>query len=268
MSCRWCCWLCCWWCCPPCGLAGRAAASRDSQDRVADSSAIAAEVLNAIPVVQLHCRAARSLALCHGSRSAFSTAVQRTRARPCWWLSSSSPTPPCCWGLYRGHAGRAGGRNDRGHLGQTVVYVMLLAGAVAVLGEVYGDLLRAAGATERLMELLASESPVAEPAAPCHCRPRAGAGGRVCCGAVSLPSRPDRPALEDFSLTLAPGDRGLVGASGAGKTTVFQLLQRFYDIERPAGHAQRSGIFFNGWTFGTSPSPRCAATLPPFPRTR
>lgn len=224
--------------------------SRDSQDRVADSSAIAAEVLNAIPVVQSYTAEQREASrFATAAESAFSTAVQRTRARSvlvAFIIIANAAL--LLWGLYRGTQAVLAGEMTAGHLGQTVVYVMLLAGAVAVLGEVYGDLLRAAGATERLMELLASESPVAEPAAPVPL-PSTGQGLAVEFASVQFryPSRPDKPALEDFSLTLAPGETvALVGASGAGKTTVFQLLQRFYDIERPAGHAQRSGIFFNG----------------------
>jgi ATP-binding cassette, subfamily B, bacterial len=124
------------------------------------------------------------------------------------------------------------GQMTAGHLGQTVVYVALLAGAVAVLGEVYGDVLRAAGATERLMELLASRSPVADPAAH-QTLALSGRGLEVEFDQVQFhyPSRPDAPALQDFSLRLAAGETvALVGASGAGKTTVFQLLQRFYDV--------------------------------------
>ena len=224
--------------------------SRDSQDRVADSSAIAAEVLNAIPVVQSYTAEQREASrFATAAESAFSTAVQRTRARSvlvAFIIIANAAL--LLWGLYRGTQAVLAGEMTAGHLGQTVVYVMLLAGAVAVLGEVYGDLLRAAGATERLMELLASESPVAEPATPVPL-PATGQGLAVEFASVQFryPSRPDRPALEDFSLTLAPGETvALVGASGAGKTTVFQLLQRFYDIERPAGQAQRSGILFNG----------------------
>ena len=224
--------------------------SRDSQDRVADSSAIAAEVLNAIPVVQSYTAEQREASrFATAAESAFSTAVQRTRARSvlvAFIIIANAAL--LLWGLYRGTQAVLAGEMTAGHLGQTVVYVMLLAGAVAVLGEVYGDLLRAAGATERLMELLASESPVAEPATPVPL-PATGQGLAVEFASVQFryPSRPDKPALEDFSLTLAPGETvALVGASGAGKTTVFQLLQRFYDIERPAGQAQRSGIFFNG----------------------
>ena len=115
-----------------------------------------------------------------------------------------------------------------------------MAGATTVLGEVYGDLLRAAGATERLMELLASESPVAAPAQPLPL-PQTGQGLSVQFEQVDFhyPSRPGQSALQGFTLTLQPGETvALVGASGAGKTTVFQLLQRFYDIDdAPAGQA-------------------------------
>ena len=151
-------------------------------------SAIAAEVLNAIPVVQ-SCTAEQREAsrFATAAESAFSTAAAHPRTLRAGGFHHHRQRRPAAGGLYRGTQAVLAGEMTAGHLGQTVVYVMLLAGAVAVLGEVYGDLLRAAGATERLMELLASESPVAEPAAPCHCRPRARAGGRVCFGAVSLP---------------------------------------------------------------------------------
>ena len=148
------------------------------------------------------------------------------------------------WGLYRGTSAVLDGQLSAGHLGQTVVYVILLAGAVAVLGEVYGDLLRAAGATERLMELLDSRSPVASPVAPLAL-PDTGQGLAVAFEKVNFhyPSRPGMPALEDFSLTLSPGETvALVGASGAGKTTVFQLLQRFYDVDGNQG----GSIHLNG----------------------
>jgi ABC-type lipoprotein export system ATPase subunit len=109
--------------------------------------------------------------------------------------------------------------------------VIIFAGAVAVLGEVYGDLLRAAGATERLMELLASRSPVASPERPVAA-PATGGGSAVAFEGVSFhyPSRPLTPALKDFTLRVAPGETvALVGPSGAGKSTVFSLLLRFYD---------------------------------------
>jgi ATP-binding cassette subfamily B protein len=118
-----------------------------------------------------------------------------------------------------------------GHLGQTVVYVIILASASAVLGETYGDLLRAAGATERLMELLESASPIHSPANPIPA-PVIQAGSAIEFEAVNFnyPSRPLQSALSNFSMRVAPGETvAIVGPSGAGKSTVFQLLLRFYD---------------------------------------
>jgi ATP-binding cassette, subfamily B, bacterial len=138
------------------------------------------------------------------------------------------------WGLYEGTQAVLRGEITAGQLGQAALYVAIFAGAVAVLGEVYGDLLRAAGATERLMELLASRSPVESPREPISA-PTPAAGSRVQFDAVRFhyPSRPATPALADFSLAIAPGETiALVGPSGAGKTTVFQLLLRFYDPQQ------------------------------------
>jgi ATP-binding cassette subfamily B protein len=212
--------------------------SRDSQDRVADSSAIAAEVLNAVPVVQSYTAEPRESArFRRATDNAFDVAIKRTRARAllvAFIIIANAAL--LLWGLYRGTQAVLAGQMSAGHLGQTVVYVILLAGAVAVLGEVYGDLLRAAGATERLMELLGSSSPVADPTVP-KPLPRDGSGLQVAFENVQFhyPSRPDQPALKDFTLHLAPGETvALVGASGAGKTTVFQLLQRFYDVDTDA----------------------------------
>ena len=217
--------------------------SRDSQDRVADSSAIAAEVLNAVPVVQSYTAERHEVArFTQATQHAFDAAVHRTRARAllvAFIIIANAAL--LLWGLYRGTSAVLDGQLSAGHLGQTVVYVILLAGAVAVLGEVYGDLLRAAGATERLMELLDSKSPVESPAAPLAL-PDTGQGLAVAFEQVQFhyPSRPGVPALEDFSLVLSPGETvALVGASGAGKTTVFQLLQRFYDVDENHGGSIR-----------------------------
>jgi ATP-binding cassette subfamily B protein len=118
--------------------------------------------------------------------------------------------------------------------------VVILVGSVAVLSEVYGDLLRAAGATERLMELLQAQSPVADPPAPQPLPALTNAAGQSAGAAVRFdavgfhyPSRPAQAALQDFSLAVAPGETvAIVGPSGAGKSTVFQLLLRFYDAEQ------------------------------------
>ena len=210
--------------------------SRASQDRVADSSAIAAEVLNAIPVVQSYTQERREAERFDAStENAFSVAIKRSRMRSFLVAFIISATfGALLWGLYQGTQAVLAGKITAGHLGETVVYVIILAGAVAVLGEVYGDLLRAAGATERLMELLHSKSPVASPAQPVP--PRAAQGGsRIELDAITFhyPSRPATAALKDFTLAVAPGETvALVGPSGAGKSTVFQLLLRFYDPAR------------------------------------
>ena len=207
--------------------------SRASQDRVADSSAIAAEVLNAIPIVQSYTaedREARRFG--DSTESAFHTAIRRTRARAgmvAFIIISTAAL--LLWGLYQGTQAVLAGTITPGHLGQTVVYIIILAGAVAVLGEVYGDLLRAAGASERLMELLASASPVQSPAQPLQA-PAPKGGSALVFDDISFhyPSRPAQPALSGFTLDVQPGQTvALVGPSGAGKTTVFGLLLRYYD---------------------------------------
>ncbi|MDI1273267.1 ABC transporter transmembrane domain-containing protein [Polaromonas sp.] len=207
--------------------------SRASQDRVADSSAIAAEVLNAIPVVQSYTAEAREAARFDQSTTdAFNTAVRRTAARSVLVAFIIIATSAALlWGLYSGTQAVMRGDITAGHLGQTVVYVIILASATAVLGEVYGDLLRAAGATERLMELLETRSPVTSPSNPVPA-PVVRAGSAIKFEAVNFhyPSRPLQAALSDFSLNVAPGETvAIVGPSGAGKSTVFQLLLRFYD---------------------------------------
>jgi ATP-binding cassette, subfamily B, bacterial len=209
--------------------------SRASQDRMADSSAIAAEVLNAIPVVQSYTAEARESARFDAStQNAFVTAIRRNKTRSALVAFIIIATSAALlWGLYQGTQAVMQGKITAGHLGQTVVYVIILASAFAVLGEVYGDLLRAAGATERLMELLHAPSRIIskQNKALTQVNPAQAA---IELRAINFhyPSRPTQPALQDFSLRVLPGETvALVGESGAGKTTVFQLLQRFYDAQ-------------------------------------
>ncbi|MEO7160159.1 MAG: ABC transporter transmembrane domain-containing protein [Polaromonas sp.] len=218
--------------------------SRASQDRVADSSAIAAEVLNAIPVVQSYTAEAREAArFDQSTTAAFVTAIRRTKARSVLVAFIIIATSAALlWGLYQGTQAVMRGDVTAGHLGQTVVYVIILASAAAVLGEVYGDLLRAAGATERLMELLESRSPIVSPSNPAPVQvPRAGSAIKFKAVTFHYPSRPTQPALTDFTLSVAPGETvAIVGPSGAGKTTVFQLLLRFYDPR--SGRIELDGV--------------------------
>ncbi|WP_422014185.1 ABC transporter transmembrane domain-containing protein [Roseateles sp.] len=218
--------------------------SRASQDRVADTSAIAAEVLNAVTVVQSYTQeAAESRRFSAASEAAFDTAISRTRVRS--FLVAFIITAvfgAMLWGLYQGTQAVVAGKISAGHLGQTVVYVTLLVSSVAVLAEVWGDVLRAAGATERLIELMEARSPVADPAAPQALSATTG-GSRVEFDHIGFhyPSRPLTAALDGLSLTVQPGETvALVGPSGAGKTTVFQLLLRFYDPQ--SGQIRLNGV--------------------------
>ncbi|MFT3856478.1 MAG: ABC transporter transmembrane domain-containing protein [Aquabacterium sp.] len=207
--------------------------SRASQDRVADSSAIAAEVLNAVPVVQSYTAEQREAARFHeATENAFRTGERRIKARAVLVaFIISATTGALLWGLYQGTQAVLEGKITAGHMGQTIVYVILLLSSVAALSEVYGDILRAAGATERLMELLSARSPIQSPAQP-RALPAPAGGSRVNFSHVHFhyPSRPGQPALSDIMLSVNPGETiALVGPSGAGKSTVFQLLLRFYD---------------------------------------
>jgi len=207
--------------------------SRASQDRVADTSAIAAEVLNAVTVVQSYTQeGAEAQRFAKASEAAFDTARKRTRIRSFMVaFIITAVFGAMLWGLYQGTQAVIAGKISAGHLGQTVVYVTLLVSSVAVLAEVWGDVLRAAGATERLIELMEARSPVADPPAPQALASNSGGSG-VEFDAIQFhyPSRPATAALDWLSLTVEPGETvALVGPSGAGKSTVFQLLLRFYD---------------------------------------
>jgi ATP-binding cassette subfamily B protein len=218
--------------------------SRASQDRVADSSAIAAEVLNAVAVVQSYTQESREAARFERStESAFETARKRTVVRAALVAFIITATfGALLWGLHQGTQAVIRGDISAGHLGQTVVYVIILVSSVAVLSEVYGDLLRAAGATERLMELLSAKSPVAQPLQPLALpATQRGSAIRLAGVQFNYPSRPHHPTLRDVDLVVKPGETvALVGPSGAGKSTVFQLLLRFYDAQQ--GEVEIDGV--------------------------
>ncbi len=218
--------------------------SRASQDRIADTSGIAAEVLNAIPVVQSFTQeAAEAQRFSVANETAFATSVRRTGTRALLTAFLIVGTfGALLWGLYGGVQAVLAGQVTAGQLSQTALYIMLVASSVAVLAEVWGDLLRASGATERLMELLSARSAIADPPAP-RALPASRGGARVAFERVTFtyPSRPQQPVLRELTFEVAPGQTvALVGPSGAGKTTIFQLLQRFYEVD--AGALRLDGI--------------------------
>lgn len=218
--------------------------SRASQDRIADTSGIAGEILNAIPIVQsFNQQAAEAHRFGVANEQAFATSIRRTGMRS--MLTAFviiGVFGSLLYGLYGGVQAVLDGTITAGQLSQTALYIMVVAGSVAVLAEVWGDLLRASGATERLMELLGAQSTVRDPPQPVT-PPACSGGVRIEFDAVrfTYPSRPKHPVLNELTLAIAPGENvALVGPSGAGKTTIFQLLQRFYDID--AGSLRIDGI--------------------------
>ena len=206
--------------------------SRASQDRIADLSAHADEAIGAIRTVQAFGQEGRDRKRFSGLvETAFGTAVERIRAR----ATLTALVIVLAFGavslvLWIGGHDVLAGRITAGELSAFVFYAVVVAGAVGALSEVIGDLQRAAGATERLIELLHTEPEIRAPARP---RPLPEpARGQVAFESVAFhyPSIPERSALESVDLTVAPGERlAIVGPSGAGKTTLFQLLLRFYD---------------------------------------
>lgn len=206
--------------------------SRDTQDRVADVAAYVDETLHEIRTVQAYAHEPHDRAR-FGARveAAFGTALRRIGNRA-WLVALAMFLTLGSVGviLWIGGHDVLAGRITAGELSAFVFYAVLIAGAVGAISEVYGDLQRAAGATERLMALLHATPQVRAPAQPVpmpDTRHGAIAFENV---RFSYPSRPEPVALEDIAFAVAPGERvALVGPSGAGKSTVFQLLLRFYD---------------------------------------
>jgi len=211
--------------------------ARATQDRVGDVSAYVDEALHEIRTVQAYGHEPVDRRE-FGKRVelAFATAVQRISQR----ALLVAAVIMLVFGavgvmLWIGGHDVIAGRLTPGQLSAFVFYAVLVASAVGTISEVIGDLQRAAGATERLFELLAIEPAIAVPAQPLALPHPAR--GTVALHGVTFhyPSRPDTAALSEFTLDVAAGEKvALVGPSGAGKTTVFQLLLRFYDPQRGA----------------------------------
>jgi ATP-binding cassette subfamily B protein len=208
--------------------------SRDSQDRIADASALAGEILNAMPTVQAFTGERREAQRFGASvEHAFSTAMRRIRARSILtMLAIVLVFGAIVFVLWLGAHAVLAGSMTGGDLGQFILYASIVSGAVGALSEVMGEAQRAAGAAERLLELLALRSSIASPMHPkaLPARPANGSALQLLDVGFSYPSRPDHASLSHLSLDIRPGETvAVVGPSGAGKTTLFQLLLRFYD---------------------------------------
>ena len=209
-------------------------ASRSSQDRVADIGTITSESLGALKIVQAFGQEGREhIRLSDAVENTFTAAKRRIGLRAMLTaiviaLIFSAITLL----MWEGAEGVAKGTISGGTIAAFVLTGGLVAGAFGALTEVYGDLVRGAGASGRLAELLAAEPDIAPPAKPVALPqpPR----GQVSFEAVRFryPTRPEVAALENFTLKVNPGETvAVVGPSGAGKSTLFQLAQRFYDPE-------------------------------------
>jgi ATP-binding cassette subfamily B protein len=206
--------------------------SRDSQDRVADTSALAGETINAVQTVQaFNLESLHTLRFREAVEYSFAVAVRRIRIRG--WLTALATT--LVFGsitlvLWIGaHQVLAGGLSF-GQLSQFVLYAGYMGIAAASLSEMWGEVQRAAGAMERLVELAEAEPTIKPPAQPLAL-PQPSRG-RIEFDHVRFryPSRPEAAALDDFTVAIEPGETvAFVGPSGAGKSTTFQLLLRFYD---------------------------------------
>ncbi|MDG1204891.1 MAG: ABC transporter transmembrane domain-containing protein [Pseudomonadales bacterium] len=216
--------------------------SRDTQDRVADASGHAAEILNAVETVQVFtAEELESRRFGDAVTESFITAVRRIRVRALFTtVAMSGVFGALIFVLWIGANEVLAGNISGGELGQFVLYAIFVGVSGGALSEFWGELQRAAGAMERLAELLEMEPAIQAPANPTALPASQGA---VSFKGVnfSYPSRPDSLAVNDFTLDVAKGEHiALVGPSGAGKSTVFQLLLRFYNFD--SGQIKVDGV--------------------------
>ncbi len=217
--------------------------SRAAQDRVADLGALAEETINALRTVQAFTHEAQDRArFAADSERAVATAQARIRSRAMLLLAVILlGFGAIVLSLWVGGRDVIAGRMSGGDLSAFVFYAVLLATSGAQMSELWGELQRAGGAAERLRELLHERPAITVPASPARLPDRPE--GRVAFEDVTFryPARPDQAALQGFSLAVTRGETvALVGPSGAGKTTVLQLLLRFYDPQ--SGTVRLDGV--------------------------
>jgi ATP-binding cassette subfamily B protein len=206
--------------------------SRESQDKIADASALAGEILNAVPTVQAYTQEQRETERFKGrAEISFMTAIRRTRFRAVLTaVIIMAVMGSIIFVLWIGANQVRAGSMTGGQLASFVLYAMLVAGGVSTMAEVWGDVMRASGATERLLELLHARPAIVEASAPQALPQPEKAEIQFEHVSFRYPSRMQTAALDDINISIATGEIvALVGPSGAGKTTLFQLLLRFYD---------------------------------------
>lgn len=208
------------------------AASRASQDRIADANTLAAEALGAVRTVQAHARESYERERFGASlRIAVDTARKRIRSQA--WVTAMAIV--LIFGaitlvLWSGAHDVIAGRLSAGTLAQFVLYALIGGGSVGALAEVWNELQRAAGGMGRIGELLRESASIVAPAQAARLPQPVRGEVRFDNVTFHYPARPDQPALQHFDLTVRPGESvALVGPSGAGKSTVFNLLLRFHD---------------------------------------
>jgi ATP-binding cassette, subfamily B, bacterial len=223
--------------------------SRASQDRLADSAAIANETLNAAPAVKAY---AREGIESHRYGDAIARALATARQRIGMRTFLTAVIIVLFFGaitfvLWIGARDVLAGTLDNGVLAQFVLYAVFSGSSMMGLSEVWGDVLRAAGAMERISELFGEQATITDPPHPQSLPTPVRGALRFEGVEFHYPSRPDAPALHDFNLDIRPGETvALVGPSGAGKSTVFALLLRFYDPQR--GQISFDGIDLRAMT--------------------
>jgi ATP-binding cassette subfamily B protein len=206
--------------------------SRLAQDRLAYTAALAGETINAVRTVQAYTHEAVDRGnFARATDEAFAAAIKRTRARAVLTAAVFILVGACIVGvLWIGANDVLSGRMSAGQLAQFILYAVLLASSAGALSELWGELQRAAGATERLLEILATTPAIHVPARPVVLPPRLAGRVRFDHIVFRYPARPEHAALDGLSIDVLPGEAvALVGPSGAGKSTVFQLLLRYYD---------------------------------------